>query len=565
MNVPSIVAALSAIILFARPALPQCQTQKLVASDAAANDRMGNALAVSGNWMIVGAEANDDLGLAAGTAYVFQRQGSTWVQTQKLHASDAASGASFGWSASISGGVLVVGAPGHEPQSAGAAYVFERIGTIWTETALLLASDKAPTDQFGQSVSVSGDRIIVGAPSSNAPLFISGSAYIYEKTAGVWGEVVKLTASDAAASDGLGFSVAIEGDTAVVGNLGDEGPAGQNNTGSAYVFQEIGGTWFEIQKLTPSTPQISQIFGVSASISGSTIIVGAMSDDTAAINAGAAYVYENQGGSWTEVQKLTATDSNNGNACGFSVTVVGDWILMGCLGDGDVGTASGSAYAFRHINSTWVQIGKALARDGVAGDLLGYGVALDGDTALVSATRTDGACPGQPDCDSGSVYVFRLAPTAKQYGSCPTGSPCNNTDDHGGCRNSAGQGAVFSACGSGSITQDDLQLEVTRCPPNKLTLLFMGPSQTPAIYADGIRVASPQTPIGIYRFGGAAADAQGRVMRGPGLITQSQGFPVLGRIQSGQSWNFQTWYRDTQGPCQGLTNFSNGVQVAFGP
>ena len=123
----------------------------------------------------------------------------------------------------------------------------------------------------------------------------------------------------------------------------------------------------------------------------------------------------------------------------------------------------------------------------------------------------------------------------------------------------------MAACGSGSITTDDLRLEVTKCPPNKLTLLFMGPSQQSAIYGDGIRVVSPQNPIGIYRYGGAAADSIGRVMRGPGLIAYSQGFQTLGRIQSGQTWNFQFWYRDTHGLCGGTTNFSNGVQVVFEP
>jgi hypothetical protein len=124
---------------------------------------------------------------------------------------------------------------------------------------------------------------------------------------------------------------------------------------------------------------------------------------------------------------------------------------------------------------------------------------------------------------------------------------------------------VLAAAGSGSVSADDLFFEVTRCPPNKLTLFFMGPAQTSAQYGDGIRFASPQPPVGIYRYGGAAADAQGRGVRGPGLVAQGQGFPAAGRIQAGQTWNFQMWYRDIQGPCHGLTNFSNAVEVGFGP
>jgi hypothetical protein len=245
--------------------------------------------------------------------------------------------------------------------------------------------------------------------------------------------------------------------------------------------------------------------------------------------------------------------------------VDGNTALIGAFSDADSGSNTGAAYIFSRAGSTWTQTGKALAGDGKSGDLLGSSLALSDSSALVAALRTDGACPTNPDCDSGSVYVFQLAPTARQYGSCATGSPCTNPDDHGGCRNSTGQGAVLAAAGSGSVSNDDLYFEVTRVPPNKLTLFFMGPAQTSAQFGDGIRFASPQPPVGIYRYGGAAADAQGRGVRGPGLVAQGQRFPAAGRILAGQTWNFQMWYRDIQGPCHGLTNFSNAVEVGFGP
>jgi hypothetical protein len=211
-------------------------------------------------------------------------------------------------------------------------------------------------------------------------------------------------------------------------------------------------------------------------------------------------------------------------------------------------------------------VGKLLARDGTNGDLLGISVAVDDQTVLAGAFGEDVGCPiNSPDCNIGAAYFFELAPTAKQYGSCPTAAPCNNIDTHGGCRNSTGKGAVMAACGSGSVSTDDLRLEVTNCPPNTLTLLFTGPAQTAVTVFDGIRVAGGQAPIGVYRYGGAAADSIGRVMRGPGLVLQSQNLPTLGRIQSGQTWNFQFWYRDNQGPCGAGTNYSNGVSVQFGP
>ncbi|HKC25740.1 MAG TPA: hypothetical protein VKF32_13410, partial [Thermoanaerobaculia bacterium] len=173
-------------------------------------------------------------------------------------------------------------------------------------------------------------------------------------------------------------------------------------------------------------------------------------------------------------------------------------------------------------------------------------------------------CTNNPNCDSGAAYIFQLALTATQYGHCPSGAPCNNTDIHGGCVNSTGQGAILAACGTGSVTTDDLQIEVTHCPANKSTLLFMGGIQVNAPFADGIRVVGGGAP-GIYRFGIIQSDANGMAMRGPGLVAQSQGFHSNGRIQAGQVWNFQVWYRDLAGPCGHLTNYSNGVQVAFSP
>jgi hypothetical protein len=123
----------------------------------------------------------------------------------------------------------------------------------------------------------------------------------------------------------------------------------------------------------------------------------------------------------------------------------------------------------------------------------------------------------------------------------------------------------MAACGSGSVSTDDLRLEGTHFPPNKLTLLFNGPAQSQVVFADGIRVVAGQSPVGVYRYGGLHADAQGRVLRGPGLVAYSQGLAVNGRIQAGQTWNWQYWYRDNQGPCGGGTNYTNGVKVTFEP
>jgi hypothetical protein len=261
------------------------------------------------------------------------------------------------------------------------------------------------------------------------------------------------------------------------------------------------------------------------------------------------------------VQEFWADDTVSGDFLGARSAISADHLITMAA---NYPSDSGSAYDFRLAGSTWTQAGKLLAEDAAWDDFLGSWLAIDGDRVIAGAAWCDDACANNPNCDSGAAYIFQLAPTATQYGHCPSGAPCNNIDIHGGCANSTGQGAILAACGSGSVATDDLQIEVTHCPAHKSTLLFMGGLQVNAPFADGIRVVGGGAP-GVYRFGIMQSDANGTAMRGPGLVTQSQGFHSNGRIQAGQVWNFQVWYRDLAGPCGHLTNYSNGVQVAFTP
>jgi hypothetical protein len=273
------------------------------------------------------------------------------------------------------------------------------------------------------------------------------------------------------------------------------------------------------------------------------------------------YAFEKTGSVWVQTQEFWPDDAADDDQLGIAMAVSNDHVII----NSSVAT-TGSAFDLRLSGSTWLQAGKMLAHDPASGQGFGHAVAISGDTAIIGAFAANDACPGNPNCGSGAAYIFQLAPTATQYGHCPTGAPCNNPEAHGGCQNSTGQGAILAACGSGSVVTDDLEIEVTHCPPNKLTLLFMGPGQATAPYADGIRAASGLGGVGVYRFGGQAVNAQGSAVRGPGLVNQSHTFPQnAGHIQPGQTWNFQIWYRDPHGPCQGGSNFSNGVEVAFTP
>ncbi len=220
-----------------------------------------------------------------------------------------------------------------------------------SEIAKLVASDAAALDEFGLSVSISGDTAIVGALRDDDVPNDSGSAYVFQKVAGTWTQVAKLTASDAAAGDHFGESVSISDDTAIVGaHFDDDVP---NDSGSAYVFVKPGGGWSgsltEDAKLTASDAAADDRFGLSVSISGDTAIVGALLDDDVPSGSGSAYVFVKPGGGWADANedaKLTASDAAALDAFGHSVSISGDTAIVGANGDDDGGESSGSAYVF---------------------------------------------------------------------------------------------------------------------------------------------------------------------------------------------------------------------------
>ena len=270
--------------------------------------------------------------------------GTPWVEEAKLTASDAAAGDRFGISVSISGDTVVVGA-GFDDDRSGSAYVFIEPATGWedaTEDAKLTASDAVAGDWFGVSVSISGDTVVVGAGFDDD---WAGSAYVFIEPATGWEDAIedaKLTASDAVAGDWFGYwGISISGDTIVVGASGDD-----DQSGSAYVFQGNGITWTEQVKLTASDTEAGDFFGESVSISGDTIVVGAEGDDDNGSRSGSAYVFVRRGSTWTEQVKLTASDAAAGDFFGWPVSISGNTIVVGAGGNDDAGSTSGSGFIF---------------------------------------------------------------------------------------------------------------------------------------------------------------------------------------------------------------------------
>ena len=382
---------------------------KLLVPDGAEYDYFGWSVSISGDVAIVGVINDDDKGDSSGSAYVFRRIGSSWVQEQKLLASDGSESDNFGWSVSISGDVALVGAKGDNVYGyfSGSAYVFRRIGSNWVQEKKLFPSDGALYDEFGWSVSISGNVALVGAYGDNDKGSYSGSAYVFRWDGSSWVEEKKLLASDGAAYDNFGDSLSISGDVALVGAPYDDDNG--NSSGSAYVFRWDGSSWVEEKKLLASDGAAYDNFGDSLSISGNVALVGVPFDNDKGDAAGSAYVFRWNGSIWVEEQKLLASDGASDDWFGDSVSISGNVALVGALYDNDNGGYSGSAYVFRWDGSNWVEGPKLLASEGAAYDNFGESVSISGDMALVGAPFDD-----DNGDDSGSAYVFKIAGTSKK-------------------------------------------------------------------------------------------------------------------------------------------------------
>jgi hypothetical protein len=271
------------VYVFVRVGTVWSLQQKLVATNPAVWADMGSSVAVSGDTVIAGAEAENHGGLTQGAAYVFVRNGTSWTQQQKLLGSVSGQGA-FGQSVSLSGDTAVIGTKGaSEP---GLVYVFVRNGTSWTEQQRLAASDADLSDDFGWSVSVSGDTAVVGAPYHHIDGVWYGAAYVFVRNGSTWTEQQKLVSSELAPGDAFGYSVAVAGETVVIG-----APDRQTGRGAVYVFTRSGGVWSERSELMASDAASSDLLGTSVAVDGLTLLGGATHDDNLAEDAGCAWVF----------------------------------------------------------------------------------------------------------------------------------------------------------------------------------------------------------------------------------------------------------------------------------
>jgi hypothetical protein len=405
---------------------PFVEQAKLAEPDGRTVDDLGWSVSISGNTVVVGEPAyNGD----PGAAYVFTESGSGWTQAAKLTAPDGGGGDFggggdlFGRSVSISGNTVVVGAP-YAGGEAGLAYVFTESASGWAQAAEFAASDGADSSaNFGTAVSVSGNTVVVGAPGADGG---AGGAYVFTEPASGWAnmtQTAKLTASDGAAGDYFGNSVSISGSTVVVGAPGNA--ADGSYGGASYVFAEPGWGWTTMNQtaeLTASDGTAGGCFGESVSIDSNTVVVG---------GAGAAYVFTEPTSGWVSVPQMVQTAELTPSAypsgVGTSVSISGNTVVVGGYNDGGLNGSGGGAAAFVFTEpiSGWVATDQAAAltaSDGAPLDEFGCAVSISGSTIVVGAyNATIGLISGQ-----GAAYVFGTSPVATSVTSVSTQAAANS-------------------------------------------------------------------------------------------------------------------------------------------
>ena len=386
--------------------------QEVTANDGQANDLFGFRVLISGDTAFVSAPAPI---YRPGSVYVFNKIDGNWTQMQKLVANPDFTPPPnwsdfFGWSLALSGETLIVGAPfTFDAQGPiGAAFVFTLANGVWEQSQQLKAADAVAIDYFGQAVGLAGTTAVVGAYNKNGG---EGAAYVFTNSAGEWSETQELFASDGMPGDSHQFGNAVAFDGAAI-FIGAPGPDYVSTNiypvGAAYVFRNNTGTWTETQRLTASDTAPGDQFGFAIDLSGRRALIGAPAANIGAnIHQGAAYAFGRSEAMWTQTEKLTASDGVAYDQFGQSVAlqgrtaVIGEWSHDDDFNHAPPPPKQGTSYAFRLAMGAWTQAQEFTATDGQPGDSFGWDVAVDGETFLIGAQGTVGG-----NLFQGSAYFF---------------------------------------------------------------------------------------------------------------------------------------------------------------
>ncbi len=333
---------------------------------------------------------------------------STRASEKKLIASDTGLSDGLGASSGIFGDYAIIGAPFHQHagmNKAGAAYIFRKQGNIWVpESEILEPGGGAYDDEFGASVSIFGNYAIVGAPlygtgpSNND----RGVAYIFKRDGTTWSLQQILYGSNLQEWDRYGISVSIDGDYAAVGS--DLGTGTSSNSGNVHIFKRNGTSW-NLEAIIFGNDAYGSC-GHSVSISGDYVVMGAPYDNDSGANSGSAYVFKREGTNWIQQAKLIAADAAAGDYFGNSVSIYGDTVIVGAFGNSDAGLYSGSAYIFKRNGMAWTQEQKVVAPDAAAYDQFGDSVSVSENYAAIGAPNR------YRNSTLGGVYIFKRNTTS---------------------------------------------------------------------------------------------------------------------------------------------------------
>ena len=394
----------------------QFKESKISTSDGDPNDRFGESAAIDGTTAVLGAFRDDDAGFDAGAAYVYTIVDGVWTQQEKLVPDDGGAGLDvidrglFGSSIDLSNDVIVVGAidSRENGRRIGAAYVFERdADNNWEQRARLTAFDAAANDNYAASVATNGDFVMVGAlDDDHSGLTNAGAVYVYARNTNSvgsnrWELTEKIIPNDSEQGDSFGWYVAIDGNRAIIGARDVDDRA--EDAGAAYIYELQGEKWAQIEKIYASDAQEGDSFGEVVAISGDQVIVGARDVDTLGEEAGAAYIFERINGSWTETAKLLASDGTSLDRFGNSVAISDDYAVVSTRIDDDF---QGAMYVFQRFASNWSELVKVVPDGAQAGDLFGQAVNMT-DTYIISSAKGD----DDEGTDAGAAYIYELAGT----------------------------------------------------------------------------------------------------------------------------------------------------------
>lgn len=379
---------------------------KCVASEVTAYEQYARSVAISADVAVVGNSLDDVPDIDAGSAYVYRYVNNSWAEEAKLTAVDGARSDEFGSAVSVSGNVILVSASKDSDNGAdsGSAYIFRYSSGGWNEEAKVIALDGESDDGFGESVSISGNTAIIGAYGNDDVGSNSGSAYVFRYDDGDWTEEAKLTASDAGNADWFSRgAVAVSGDVALVGAYGND-DAG-TNSGAAYVFRFNGSIWVEEAKLTAPDADRSDQFGYRVALLGTTAVVAANTEDGLTYQGGAVYIFKYNGSAWLFDEKLLASDGESLDEFGSSLSLSGDTLIVGS-NNSENGYNAGAVYIFKDNGTTWIEETKLLATDGESRDHFGFSSGISGEHIIVGAYQDD-----DNGAYSGSVYFSKRSDT----------------------------------------------------------------------------------------------------------------------------------------------------------